>query len=185
MRLGLAAAMVALALAQPTSADEFEAVLDSALEAYRAGEVSEAREDLQYALTMLGELEAKTLARHLPEPLEGWTRQVTDAQGGMPMAMLGGGTTAAATYRRGGEDFELTLIANSPMVSGMAAMFSYMASVGSGRSVRIQRQTFAISDDEIQGVVGGSVLVQASGRAPVEVMQAHLEAMDLRALGEF
>jgi hypothetical protein len=101
------------------------------------------------------------------------------------MAMLGGGTSAAATYRRDGEEFTLTLIANSPMVSGMAAMFSGMASMGGGRSLRIQRQTFSVSDGDVQGVVGGKVLVQAEGRAPVEDMQDHIEAMDLGALAAF
>jgi hypothetical protein len=186
MRIATVMAAAALAMAQPAWADEFEEVLDSALEAYRAGDVSVAREDLEYAMRLLGEMEAQTLAGFLPEPLDGWTREAEDTQsGGMPMAMLGGGTAAAATYRRDGEEFTLTLMANSPMVSGMAAMFSGMASMGSGRSVRIQRQTFAISDGEIQGVVGGTVLVQAQGRAPVEDMQAHIEAMDLGALGAF
>ncbi len=187
MRHRIAAAAVAvLALGQPALADEFEEVVESALEAYRAGDPTIAREDLEYALRLLGEMEADMLVGHLPEPLDGWTRQLDDVQaGGMPMAMLGGGTMAAASYRRNGEEFTLTLTANSPMVSGMAAMFSGMAGLGGDRSVRIQRQTFAVSEGEIQGVVGGNVLVQASGRAPIEAMQAHIEAMDLRALADF
>jgi hypothetical protein len=184
MRLAIAAAAAALAFAQPALADEFEEVVEAALEAYRAGDPSAAREDLEYALRLLGEQEAQTLAGFLPEPLAGWAREVEEA-GSVPMAMLGGGTSAAATYRRDGAEFTLTLIANSPMVSGMAAMFSGMASMGGGRSLRIQRQTFSVSDGDVQGVVGGKVLVQAEGRAPVEDIQAHIEAMDLGALAAF
>jgi hypothetical protein len=182
-------ALAALALAlllRPAAADEFEEVVADALEAYRDGDVTVAREELEYAIRILSEREAQTLAAFLPEPLEGWTRDPIDAQGGgLAMAMMGGGTQAAARYGRDGEEFTLTLIARSPMVSSMAAMFSGMAAASGGRSVRIQRQHFSVGENEVQGVVGGSVLVQAEGRAPVEAMQAHIEAMDLRSLGDY
>ena len=180
--------MVALLLAaslQPLSADEFEEVVGDALDAYREGDVTVAREELNYALGLLNQMKAEELAGHLPEPLEGWEREIEDAaSGGMAMSMLGGGTAATAHYRRGDEDFTLSLMADSPMVSGMAAMFSGMASAG-GRSARIQRQQFTIAEGDVQGVVGGKVLVQATGNAPVEAMQAHIEAMDLGALEDY
>lgn len=182
---GLALAL-ALGAAAPAAADEFEEVIESALEAYRDGDVTVAREELDYAIKLLSEMKAAGLVEFLPAPLEGWSREIGDASGAaMGFAMLGGGTTAEATYVRGGEEFTISLVANSPMVSGIAAMISGMGTMGAGRTTRIQRQQFTVQDGEIQGVVGGSVLVQASGSAPVEAMQAHIETMDLRALAEF
>jgi hypothetical protein len=184
------AATLALALALgpalPAAADEFEEVIESALEAYRDGDVTIAREELDYAIKLLTEMKAAGLVEFLPEPLEGWRREIGDVSGAAAgFAMLGGGTTAEARYVRGGEEFSISIVANSPMVSGIAAMISGMGAVGGGRVMRIQRQQFTVQDGEIQGVVGGSVLVQASGSAAVEDMQAHIETMDLRALGEF
>lgn len=184
-RIGLAALLLAVSL-QPLQADEFEEVVAGALDAYREGDITVAREELNYAIGILNRLKAEELASYLPEPLEGWEREMEDpASGGMAMSMLGGGTAATANYRRGEDQFTLSLMADSPMVSGMAAMFSGMTSMAGSRSARIQRQQFAIGEGEVQGVVGGRVLVQATGDAPVEDMQAHIEAMDLGALADY
>lgn len=184
-RTGLAALLLAASL-QPLWADEFEDVVGDALDAYREGDVTVAREELSYAMGLLTRMKAEELASFLPEPLPGWERELEDpASSGMAMSMFGGGTAATANYRRGDDDFTLSLMADSPMVSGMAAMFSSMASVAGTRSARIQRQQFAIEDGEMQGVIGGKVLVQASGSAPIEDMQAHIEKMDLGALADY
>jgi hypothetical protein len=179
-------ALVALTIAvQPAAADEFEAVVDEALQAYRDGELTIAREELTYALQLLTGMRAETLADFLPAPLDGWRRDDPDIQGTQAMAMFGGGTAASATYRRNGDEFTLTLTADSPMVSGMAAMFTGMAGMQGGRSVRIQRHQFSVGEGEVTGVVGGAVLVQAQGRVPTDAMVAHVEAMDLGALANY
>ena len=76
-------------------------------------------------------------------------------------------------------------MANSPMVSGVAAMITGMAAMGGGKPIRIQRTQFGVNDGEMQGVVDGDVLVSVSGDASVEDKTAHIEAMDLKALGDF
>lgn len=170
----------------PAAADEFTDVLEGALKAYREGDVVGAREDLDYAVKLLAEKKAESLATFLPAAPAGWTRSDAEAEGaGMAMAMLGGGTAAAASYRRGAEAFTLTLVANSPMVSAISAMVSGVASIAGTETRRIQRVQFAVNEGELQGVVGGKVLVSASGTAAVEDMVAVIEAMDLRKLGEF
>jgi len=175
-----------LAATPPAMADEFTDVVQSALEAYADGDITVAREELDYAMQLLTAMKADSLATFLPEPREGWTREAAEAEGAGPaMAMFGGGTAAAATYRRGAEEFTLTLLANSPMVSGIGAMVSGMASLGGSQTVRIQRTQFSVDGDEMQGVAGGKVLVSVSGNARVEDKTAHLEAMDFRALADF
>lgn len=184
----IATALAALALAGgPAAADEFTDVVESALEAYRGGDVVGAREDLDYAMKLLGEAKAASLATFLPAAPAGWTREEAEAEGaGMAMAMFGGGTAAAATYRKGTEaEFTLTLVANSPMVSAISAMVSGVASIAGTETRRIQRTEFAVNEGDLQGVAGGKVLVSASGTAPVDDMVAVIETMDLRALGEF
>jgi hypothetical protein len=175
-----------LALSPAASADEFTDVIAGALEAYEEGDITVAREELDYAMKLLTEMKAQSLARFLPAALPGWTRTEADAEGGgMAMAMLGGGTTAAATYSDGSQELTITLVANSPMVSGVAAMISGMAALGGGKPIRIQRTQFGVNGEDMQGVVDGDVLVSVSGDASVEDKTAYLEAMDLRALGDF
>lgn len=187
MMTRIAASLVALMLvAQPLAADEFEEVLGSALDAYRDGDLTIVREELDYALQLLAGMRAESLADFLPPAQDGWEREEVDTQGGAAaLGMFGGGTVASATYRRGDDEFTLTIMADSPMVSGMAAMFSGMAGMGGNRAVRIQRQQFAVGEEEVQGVVGGKLLVQAEGRVPTDVMVAHIEAMDLGALANY
>jgi hypothetical protein len=180
-------AVLALAVAAtPLRADEFTDVVEDALKAYRAGDISVALEELDYATKLLNELKSESLTLYLPEPLPGWIREEADAQGaGMGMAMLGGGTAAAAAYRRGTEELTITLVANSPMVSGIGAMITGMGALTGGRPLRIQRTQFANTDGQLQGVVDNRVMVSVAGNASIEDKTAYLEAMDFRALGEF
>lgn len=181
--LALALALVAA----PAAADEFTDVIGSALEAYGEGDVTIAREELEYAMRLLNDMKAASLAGFLPAPLAGWTRTDDTEPGGASaaMAMFGGGNAAAATYTRGTEGFTITLLANSPMVGGLGAMITGMSSLAGGRPIRIQRTQFTMNEGELQGVVDGKVLVSVGGEAAIEDKTAHLEAMDFAALGDF
>lgn len=183
-RLTIAAITLALA-GTPATADEFTDVVEGALQAYEEGDVDYAREELDYAVRLLAEIKSESLAGFLPGAQPGWTREESDAAGGMAMAMLGGGTIAAASYARDGEEFTITLTANSPMVASMGAMIGGMANLGGARPLRIQRTRFSNNDGELQGVIDNNVFVSVSGDAPLEAMTAHLESMDFRALGDF
>jgi hypothetical protein len=183
----IAAALTLATLEVPAAgADEFTDVIDSALLAYSEGDISGARSELDYAMKLLTEIKSASLAGYLPSALPGWTREAAEADGaGTAMAMLGGGTAAAATYRNAGKEFTLTLVANSPMVGAISAMISGVASIAGTERRRVQRTEFAVNEGDLQGVVGGKVLVSASGTATVDDMMSVIETMDLRALGEF
>ena len=182
----LLAAMLTL-FAPPASADEIEDALAAALEAYRAGDVALAREEADFAASLLAQKKAAGLAEFLPAPLQGWTREDGETQA-MGAAMMGGGMVASATYRNAaGDDVEITLMADNPMVAAMAGMFANAAAMTSmGRLERIGRQKAVITEEgEIQSVVDGRVLVSVSGSAPLEVKKAFFSAIDFRALRDF
>lgn len=184
----LAPTVFALAMAAlPASADEFTDTLDSALRAYEEGDISGARADLDYAGKLLQAMKSDTLAKFLPEAPAGWTKEAADNDEAAGfMGMLGGGTTAAATYRKGSEDFTITLVADSPMVSGIGAMITGMAGMaGGGKPIRIQRTEFTSTDDGLQGVVNNKVMVSVTGNADIDAKTAALETMDFKAIGEF
>ena len=185
MRHLLAATLLA-ATALPAAADPFEEAVAAALDAYRAGDIALAREELALAGTLLDEMKSGALLGFLPDPLPGWSREDAEAVTG-PLAILGGGSTAAATYSRGEEAFTITLTADSPMIAPMAAMLSnptVMAMQGEVR--RKGRQRYLVGrDGDVSTMVGNRVLVQVSGTAAVEDKVAHFEAIDFDALGAF
>lgn len=186
MNILIRALALAAAVAGPGAADEFTDVVESGLAAYREGDVVAAQEELEYAMKLLGDMKAETLAKLLPAAPPGWTREAAETEGaGFAMAMFGGGTTAAAAYSKGEAEFTLTLVANSPMVSGIAAMVSGMSSMAGSETRRIERTQFAVNEGELQGVVGDKVMVSASGSASVDEMAAVIETMDFKALADF
>lgn len=182
--LALAVALAAMAL--PASADEFSDTVESALKAYNDGDVDGARQDLDYASKLLGSMKAESLAKFLPEPLAGWTREPASEDDSTDfMGMFGGGTTTEATYTKDGNDLTITLVANSPMVSSVAAMISGLAGVGGSKPIRVQRTEFNRDGEDLQGVVNNKVMVSLGGSASIEDKTAFLEAMDFKGLGEF
>ena len=186
----LIASVLAVVLAAvPAAADEFTDTLESALKAYREGDISGAREDLDYAGKLLASLKSEALAKFLPEALPGWTREEASADdaaaaGGF-MGMLGGGTSAAATYVKGAESLTITLVADSPMVSGFGAIMTGLAGAGGGKPIRIKRTQFTMNEGDLQGVVDNKVMVSVGGSASLEQKTAQIEAMDFEALGDF
>ncbi len=186
-RRGPLAALAAVALfGAAAHADEFTDVLDSARSAYESGDIGVALEELTYASKLLQEFKAASLSQFLPAPPDGWTREEVEAGAAAGLAMaFGGGSVASALYTDGAKEVTITLVANSPMVSGLGAMIAGMSSISGGKPLRIQRTEFANTDGELQGVTGGKVLISVSGDAPLEAKTTLLERMDMRALADF
>ena len=125
------------------------------------------RADLEYTGKLLTAMKSESLAKFLPAAPAGWTREdaAGDAEASGMMGMFGGGTAASATYRRGSEEMTLNLIANSPMITGMAGMLSGIAAMGGGKPMRIQRTEFAMNEQICRGWSGARSW-SASAAAP-------------------
>lgn len=174
---------IAAALSLPTfaAADEIEDTLTAALEAYRDGDVTFALEELDFARAKLLEMKADALNAFLPDAPAGW-RKEEDNDVGAAMGMMGGGSGAAATYypEEGGSGITITLMADSPLVAGMAAMVTNAAAMGATIE-RIGRQKFAVQDNQMIALIANRVLVQAEG-GDVATLTPFLEGMNFREL---
>jgi hypothetical protein len=179
------AALVIGSFGMPAQADEFEESLQLALEAYQAGDINAAKEEIGYAAQLLTQLRAAALGGFLPEALPDWTR----AEGDSSAAMMGfgGGLAASATYTRGSDIIEIQLMADNAMVNTMAVMFANPAMMGSmGELKRIKRQKVVInSQGELQALLEKRILIQITGRAPIEDKEAYFAAMDISGLKDF
>ena len=179
------ALLVAFA-ALPAAADEIEEALQMALEAYKAGDINAAKEEVDYAAQLIAQMKAAGLNDFLPEALPGWSRAEGD-QGGQAMMGFGGGMTASASYSRDQDAIEIQLMADNQMVTSMAMMFGNAAMMGSlGKVKRIKRQKVVVTQQgELQAMVDNRILVQITGNAPVEDKEAYFAALDLRGLQDF
>ena len=183
IRTILLSASITLGAAAAASADEITDALTSAIEAYEEGDVKYALEELEYAKQLMAAMKADELVSFLPDPPEGWSREVSTEMGA-GLAMMGGGTGAEAEYSKDGEEaFTITLMADNPMVGAMAGMLGNAAAIGA-RIERVGRQKMMVQDGEITGLVDSRILVQAKGGDP-ELMLGVLKTIDYRALADF
>ncbi|MEL6119946.1 MAG: hypothetical protein AAGL92_03805 [Pseudomonadota bacterium] len=177
--------LVAAALAMSVSAaqaDDITEALESAMQAYEDGDTQYALEELEFAKQLLQAMKTDELVQFLPDAPDGWSREVnTEMNAGL--AFMGGGSGAEATYDGDGQSITITMMADNPMVAGMAGMIGNAGLMGA-QVERLGRQKFMIMEGEISGLVDNRILIQASG-GDVDDMLELLETMDFRALGKF
>lgn len=186
MHRALAAAAFAALLSSPAAADPFVEALETALEAYAEGDLQWAEDELAEAQRVLGMMKTAGLAAYLPEAPDGWTREIDDAAGGGMLGLMGGGVMASATYSGPDGRFELSLMADNPMVAQLGMMLGNMAMITQmgGQIERINRVRFLREDRSLRAIVAGRILVTAEGADP-ELMIPLLEEMDFRAMESF
>ena len=177
--------LVAAALAMSVStaqADDITEALESAMQAYEDGDTQYALEELEFAKQLLQAMKTDELVQFLPDAPDGWSREVnTEMNAGL--AFMGGGSGAEATYDGDGQSITITMMADNPMVAGMAGMIGNAGLMGA-QVERLGRQKFMIMEGEISGLVDKRNLIQGSG-GEVDDMLDLLETMDFRALGKF
>ncbi|EEW25193.1 hypothetical protein [Rhodobacter ferrooxidans] len=184
MRIAIAFAS-ALLLATPAArADEIADTIKSALDAYTAGDVAFATDELAFAQQLLQARKADNLTTFLPAAPDGWTRTVNSDMNDA-FAMMGGGSGIEAQYEMGEQSFKITLMADNPMVASMGAMLGNATMMAQmGKVVRVGRQKFLDQEGNLSALIGNRVLVQAEG-APTEVMLPLLEQIDFDGLEKF
>ncbi len=175
----------AFLMTAPAHADPFIEAMETALEAYQDGDLQFAEDELAQAQRVLADMKAQGLANFLPPAPDGWTREI-DTEGGQMMGFMGGGTMAKAVYLGDAGRFELSLMANNPMVAQLGMMLGNSAMIAQmgGQVERINRVRFLREDQSLKAIVANRILVQAEG-ADADVMIPLLEQIDFRAMENF
>lgn len=179
--------VLAVMISVPSArADEISETIQAALDAYQAGDVSLAKEELDYANQLLGQLKAEGLTGFLPDALPGWTRGDAESQA-VGAAAFGGGLMAEATYSGASGDITLRLMADNPMVAAMSTALGNAAIMGSmGTVKRINRQKLVVTPQgDIQALVDNKVMIQIEGNGSVDDKLAYFEQLDIPGLKAF
>lgn len=169
-------------------ADDVEDALALALDAYRAGDIKTAQEEVAFASQVLSQMKAAGLHDFLPVAPEGWTRELSQGTGAAT-AGLGGGSMAEANYRHAadGLDASVQIMVGGQFVGAMAGMFGNSALLGTlGEVRRINRQQVVITNEgDIQSLVDNRIMINVGGSAPMEVKEDLFRAINLDALTHF
>jgi len=127
----------------PVYADEILEAMNEAIEAYKEKEYGEAAESLDYAKQLIQQLRSDAIMKFLPEALPGWESKTAQTQS---MGMLGGMSGVQKEYwkpgagNQGKKRITINIMAESPMMQGMMAMFNpaYAGAQG-GKVQKIKR----------------------------------------------
>jgi hypothetical protein len=176
-------ALVLVAIANPGLADEVTDTLSSAMQAYEDGDIDYAIEELDYAKQLLQAMTTQELTGFLPEPPAGWTREIAENDISAGLAMMGGGVGAEAEYSDGSNNFTITIMADSPMITMFGGMLANAGMLGM-KMHRVGREKFIFNEGELTGLIDNRILIQAEGADP-DLMIPVLETMDFEALEEF
>lgn len=177
-----------LTLSAPAMADEIEDSIKTALESYQAGDVAAAKSEIDYVNQLLSQKQSASLGSILPAPFDGWTQEAAGNEAAAGMAMFGGGMTAGAEYVSGSDNVEIQLMADSPMIAAMMAVFSNPAMAGAtgGQMKRVGGQkVIQTADGELQAVIHNRFMINVTGSASAEDKEAYFEAIDFDALQSF
>lgn len=169
---------------------EIRRAIEEGTQAYEAGEWSRAASQLDYAATLVRQLQAGQLGELFPEPLTGWQADEANTQAG-GAALFGGGIHASRHYRKDNARLEMTITKNSPLLQTMAMLFSNpsMATMSGYKIRRIHEQTAMVKEEgnskELMMLVANTTLIQLSGSGSeltMDELEAYAGALDVAAL---
>ena len=171
-----------------TEADkEIKQAINTGSEAYQAGTLSQAVTQLDYAATLLRQLQAGELGQLFPEPLPGWQADEVDSQADA-VGLFGGGINASRSYHKGDSRLEINIMKDSPLLQTMGMLFTNpsMATMTGYKMTRIQGHTAMTkaedSHQELQMMTDNRILLQFNGRNVGEDdLKAYAEVVDLEA----
>lgn len=177
----------ALLLAVPAAADDIETAINEALSAYRAGDLTKTKQQLDVAGGYLAQKNAERLKAVLPAPMDGWTANDGEAQGA-GAAMFGGGLSVSREYAKGDQTAKIEIMGDNPMLSLMTMMFAnpQMAMASGMKLVQAGgQQAFVTQEGDVQMVIASRFFVTVSGTAPEADKLAYAGAVNFAELAKF
>lgn len=189
--LFFAANLLVSGAAGTARADEITDQIETARKAYDAGELKRAAQELQFAVAAIEQRIGDRYLKLLPAPLEGWTADEAQSQGGGFAGMFVGTSVTRRYYKTGGsEQIEISLLADSPLMPAMAMMLSNPMLIQAdpeSKPYRHKGYSGLLKHDpaadrwELTLLMGGRILLQAAGQGLRDrtSLDAYLDAMDL------
>lgn len=189
MRSGLAALTIAafVAAAPLTArADDVTDQIAEAQKAYAKKDLVTAIAALEAAAGLVRQQRADAWKALLPPAPAGWTAQEAESSAA-GASLFGGGTGVSRKYLKDGENVEISILAESPLVQAMAAVIGNpLIAAAAGRVAVIggRRFTFVSSDNAFVTLVADKVLVRVQGSSGLNdaAIRPFVTALDFAAI---
>lgn len=169
----------------PAAADDITEAMDQAKKAYSAGDLTNAKQNLDLASHLIGQKNAESFAALLPNPLAGWKAEKAQAQAAGAVAF--GASVASRTYTNAkGDTVEVQITGDSAMVMQIATVLSNPQFAGAmGKLIRVgQQRAIQNSDGDINMVVNNKFLITIQGSADAASKAAYANAVDVAKLSK-
>lgn len=185
LRACLVAACLAAAAGPALAADEILDAIDEARKSYQAGDMANAKQQLDLASQLIGQKNAEGFAALLPEPLSGWTgdKPQTSAIGAVGF----GASQASRTYTNAkGDHVEVQITGDSALIAQIATFLANPAIAGAmGKIGRVGNLRAIVSGEgDIHMVVANKFLVLVQGSAPAADKMRYAQSVDVAKLGK-
>jgi hypothetical protein len=185
LQLALAAALFTAAALPVRAADDILDAIDQGRKAYQAGDLSNAKQQLDLASQLIGQKNAEGFAKLLPEPLPGWKAEKAQTQA--IGSTLVGASNATRTYTNAkGDNLEISITGDSAMIMQFGPMMANPAIAASmGKLIRIGNQRgVQTQNGDVMILVGGKFLVHVQGSADAASKLAYAQAVDIAKLAK-
>ncbi len=140
--------------------------MNEGLAAYARKDYATAIAAFDAATALLRQARSEIWKQYLPAAPAGWTAEDPDAGAGA----LGMGSSASRKYVRDGDSVEISLMTDSPIMQGLAAVIANpMIAAAAGKTVVIggRRMNYIRDDNSFITMVADRVLVRVQGSGGV------------------
>ncbi|EKD28593.1 MAG: hypothetical protein ACD_79C00268G0002 [uncultured bacterium] len=184
----LKAVISILMLSTMIYADEISDSINEALTKYNGGDLTEASNSLNYAITLISQKKGDALSGIFPKALDGWeAEEVNSSQ------IFGGGISADRQYNKGESSISISMASDSPMLQATMMLFSnpMFATADGAKMETINGQKAIVKykpedkNGDVQIVVGNRFLVTVNGNSvSKEEMIEYVKSIDFAKLLE-
>jgi len=186
IRLALTAAVFAVVAIPALAADDILDAMDQARKAYQAGDMANAKQQLDLASQLIGQKNAEGFIKLLPAPLPGWNAEKAEAQA-IGAVMFGGASSASRSYSNAkGDRVEISITGDSAMLMQFATLLNNPSLAGAmGKLVKVGGlRAIQNHDGDVIVVVANKFVVNVQGSADADTKLAYANAVDLAALSK-
>jgi hypothetical protein len=184
LRWLLAAAVLAAGL-PAFAADDILDAMDQARKAYQTGDMTKAKESLDLASQLVGQKNAETFAKLLPEPLPGWTAEKAETTA-VGIAVFGASSASRRYTDAKGQHVEVRITGDSALVMQFAQLLINPAIAGAmGKLIKVGGQrAMQTNEGSINMVIANKFLVTVDGSADAAAKLAYAQAVDIDKLSK-
>jgi hypothetical protein len=170
-------------------ADDVVDEIKEALSAYQNQDLATALAALDAATSLMRQQRADAWKAFLPAPPAGWTADDAQVSTAGPV-MFGGGTGASRQYRKGDQRVDVTVLTDSPLLQGVGAVLSNIATATGGARVLVlkgHRMVYLKDDNSFTALIADKVMVKVAGSVATseDSLRQFISLIDFAGLEKF